>query len=283
MNTMSLNDFAKLCCDTIKDDRYLNVVVSGETGEGKSTFAVKLCNAYSRHASTPWSFDNITWSRDELLTWIDGKKDSKRGANGLKEGQLPKRSAILIDELFLLFYKRTWFKEQQINSIATLNMCRDRHIFLVGCNPTFADLDTAFRQRVHYHVYIPRRGFAYVFMKEENPFNPDAWNLTQNLRLYRKHKVFSKTVGFVGLVNYSDWKGNQEEEYRRIRNAKRLLAMDEAKKEREKGKYPKWTKQRNTLIKYLHHEKGEQQNRIAEMCGMDFAEVSRICNGVAGA
>ena len=167
----TIEGFAKLIHEVVQSDRDVNCGVAGFTGEGKSTFSTLLQKEYAKVSGTHWDFDRMTWSRKELIEWIDGKKKSKKDPKtGLREGQLPEYSAILPDELFGMFYRRKWFEEDQIDAIATFNMCRDRHLFLCGNVPNFWELDGGFINRIRFYVYVPQRGIAWVFTQENNPF-----------------------------------------------------------------------------------------------------------------
>lgn len=178
---VGIRDFAKFCYDLLKSDRDITIATGGFTGEGKSTFGVKLLKAYGEIIGKPWSFEYITYLRKELLKWIDGEGEKK-------EGQLPEYSAILADELVSLFYKRNWYEEDQKSSVELFNKCRDRHLLIVGNIPDFWDLDSGFLSRIRFYVYIPERGRAWVFEQENNPFIKDKWNHRDNLKAFRKKR-----------------------------------------------------------------------------------------------
>lgn len=163
----SLKDFAKLILDLLKADRDVNLGVGGFTGEGKSTFLIGLQQEYSKQAGHEWSFEeNCTWRRNEFVGWVNGDIKAK-----IKRKK--KYSAILLDELFSMFYRRNWHNDRQKEAISLLNMCRDRRLLIGGNVPLFWDLDGGFISRVRYYVYIPYRGVAWVFQQENNPFSSD--------------------------------------------------------------------------------------------------------------
>lgn len=275
---MTMIEFARSIHQTVLTDRGVNITVTGATGEGKSTFSTQLLKAYGRVAHVPWSFKQMTWSRKELLLWIDGEKDSKKDASGLRKGQLPERSGILIDELFSMFYKRNWHDVGQIDGIATLNMCRDRHLVLVGNNPKFFDLDKGLLAQMNYHCYIPKRGIAHVFMQEENAHNPDNWNSQENMKLYRKYHNYNKCIGYVGFILFGDWNDEEKKQYLIIRNEKRLHAIDDNKGVRIE-RYSKIKQQRDALIRYCYLNGGLNQNFISGITGLEPGSVSEIING----
>jgi len=249
----NLDQFAQLIYDLLKSDRDNNVGVGGFTGEGKSTFLTGLFKSYAKASSVPWNFHQMTWSRNEMLQWIDGEKGAKANSNGLKKGQLSEYSGILCDELWLLFYKRNWYDEGQIDAIGTLNMCRDRHLLIGGCVPNFWDLDSAFTSRIRFYVYIPFRGTAWIFEQENNPFASDPWNKNYNKKIFRKNRKPYKIPNFICEIQYPDWTPDEKIEYYKIRNKKRLLAFDQNTSEK-KERYSSIKRQRDELIRMMFND-----------------------------
>lgn len=249
----TIDNFAKIIYDMLKSDRDVNMAVGGFTGEGKSTFMTKLQKRYAQLSGTYWGFDRMTWDRNELMKWIDGKKKTEANTKtGLKPGQLSEYSAILCDELFKMFYRRNWYDESQIDSIATFNMCRDRHLFIGGNVPDFWDLDTAFTSRVRFYAYIPFRGIAWVFEQENNPFSTDRWNALENKRLFRKKGNPYSIPNFLMEIHFDDWDAEEKEQYYKIRNEKRISAIDQNKSEK-KERYSNIKEQRDKLIRMVKH------------------------------
>jgi len=225
--------------------------VGGFTGEGKTTFSTKVQKAYAKVSGMKWDFSKMTWSRKEMLTWIDGENGSKTDPKtGLKLGQLPEYSAILPDELFLMFYSRNWFEQDQIDALATFNMCRDRHLFLAGNTPDFWDLDSGFRKRIRFYAYIPTRGVAWVFQQENNPFSADPWNVNENKKIFRKTRNPYKCPNFICEIHYDDWDEEEKREYLKIRNTKRVNAVSDNKNNKLE-RYANIKEQRSVLLKLL--------------------------------
>lgn len=281
MQTISIEEFGKLIFKLAKSDRDVNMAIAGMTGEGKSTFATKLQKSYAKTSGDNWSFSRMTWSRNEMMEWIDGKKGSARDpATGLRENQLPEFSAILPDELFAMFYRRNWFNEEQIDAITTFNMCRDRHLFMAGNVPDFWELDKSFQNRMRFYIYIPYRGIAWVFEQENNPFSTDKWNCYDNKKMFRKYKNPSKCPNFVFMIRFEDWDPSEKKQYLKIRNTKRLQVTENKEKIE---KYAAIKKQRNTMIRWLISLEVKpkiNQQEIAQTIGMNRATISKIINNV---
>lgn len=270
----TLNGFAKFLYTLLKSDRDVTIGVGGFTGEGKSCFSTALAKEYSKVSKTDWNFNYLTWSRKELFTWIDGKNKNDKG------GQVPEYTCLLPDELFTMFYKRNWYEEQQKDSIAILNMCRDRHLLLIGNIPNFWDLDGGFQSRVRFYVYISQRGKAWVFEQENNPFSSDNWNVNENKKIFRKAKKPYKCPNYVCEIEFPDWSKEEKEEYYSIRNEKRLEAIDVNKSDKVE-RYSKIKAQRDILIKMLLiKDKEITQKALGELLDLDKSTISYIVNGL---
>ena len=265
----TLEDFARMINKMLISDRDVVLAVGGMTGEGKSTFLTLLQKKYAEVSGTYWDFDRMTWSRKELLNWIDGEE-------GTKKGQLPEYSSILVDELFSLFYKRNWFDEGQIDAIATLNMCRDRHLFIGGNIPDLWSLDKSFLERIRFYVYIVERGTAWVFQQENNPFSTDKWNTNESKKMFRKRRNPYSLPNFVCELKFGDWDKEEKERYLEIRNNKRLKAIKENKKPK-KERYSQIKEQRDLLINELKKRNPKlTQTEIGKLINMDSSSISLI-------
>ena len=221
----SIENFAKTIYKIAKSNRDVTLGCSGFTGEGKSVFCIKLQQIYSKISKTHWNFDHLTWSREELMKWIEGDQENK--------GQKPEYSALLPDELISMFYRRNWYEDKQKQAIELFNKCRDRHLFIAGCIPNFWHLDPAFSSRMRFYVYIPRgRTRAWIFEQEDNPFSDDLWNKSENQRLFRRQKRNPyKIPNFICEIHYPDLTPKEDKEYQLIRKTKRVFTESQNKKD----------------------------------------------------
>lgn len=259
----TIGGFAKFSYDLQKTDRDNLMAVGGETGEGKTCLMLAIGKAYSRIAGTPFSMNNLTWSRKELLKWIDGEgKDRK--------GQLPEYSVLIPDELIFMFYKRRWFDDAQIEGVETFNTCRDRHLFVIGAVPSFWDLDTAFTKRVRYYIYVHERGVAWVFQKERNPFVNDPWNQRLNMKWFRSQGNPFGLPNFVCELRWQDWGDKERAEYLAVRVKKRVLAKDESHQKEERWKDLRM--QRDKAIRLAFKYCGRRHKHKGGMSVREFAE-----------
>jgi hypothetical protein len=246
-----LGEFAKRLDFLQKSDRDSNLGVAGMTGEGKSNFIWQLLKEYCRVRGIRFLPEYLTWSRKELLQWIDGKKGSKPDAKtGLREGQVPEYSFLIPDELIILFYKRNWMEDGQIEAINTLNTCRDRHLIICGGVPVLWELDSAVLSRLRFYVFVKERGVAWLFQQESNPFSLDLWNRRMNEKFYRKMQNPYALPNFVCEFRFPDWSEKEKDWYYQIRNKKRVIAI-QGRSDEKRDKYSDIKWQRDRLIKWL--------------------------------
>lgn len=281
---LTVKQFSEQMYRIQETDRDVVIGVGGFTGEGKSTFSTKACKEHGNISGLKWSFKLMTWDREELLLWIDGKEGSpKNTLTGLREGQVPEYSAISPDELFSMFYRRNWYEDGQIDAISTFNMCRDRHLFIIGNVPGFWDLDSSFTSRVRFYVYIPERGTAWVFEQENNPFTKDPWNAAENKKIFRKYKHPYNCPNFAYEVKFDDWDAEEKKEYLKIRNEKRLRIK---KKKKNPESFKKIKRQRDAMIKWVldiepkDFKKKTTLKEISEITGLSIEGVRKSKLGI---
>lgn len=271
---VTIPEFAKKCHQLLRSDRDVIIGVAGFTGEGKSCFTTQLQEAYSIVSKTKWDLNRLTWSRNELMTWINGEKNSEvNHRTGLRKGQLPEYSAVLPDELFYMFYRRTWFEEDQISAVATFNMCRDRHLFIAGNVPDIWDLDSGFLKRLRFYIYIPERGRAWVFEQENNPFTRDPWNVTENKKTFRKYKNPYSLTNFICEIRFNDWKPEQKKAYYGVRNTKRIKAINESKMKKER--YRDIKDQRDNTIEAWYQDRKQLMEALRDL-PKDFQNIISV-------
>lgn len=268
----SMGNFAKMCHDLLVSDRMVIIGVGGFPGAGKTRFSDALLREYSQCSNTYYDFDRMTWSRKEVIEWIDGKKNKQ----GILEGQLQEYESFMADELFTMFYKRNWYEKEQIDAITTFNMCRDRHLLLAGNIPNFWDLDSSFTNRVMFYVYIPKRGIAWVFEQENNPFSDDSWNKIENKKKFRKSKNPYTSPNFVCEIYYDDWTKEEKKRYYNIRNKKRLQAIQQNKTEKLE-RYSAIKAQRDATIRMLFNIDNTLTNKgVSEAVGISSEAIRLI-------
>ena len=273
---VKLPEFAAKIEDILRYDHDVSIGVAGFTGAGKSCFSHQLLKAYYTNQNKVYSLNDMTWSRKELLRWINGEKNDK----GEIVGQKKEYSGFMVDELFSLFYKRNWGDDAQKEAIATLNMCRDRHLFLIGNVPLFWDLDGGFLSRMRFYIYITKRGTAWIFEQENDPFSSDRWNIRTNSKIFRKHGNPYSSRNFLGEITFPDWTPKEKAAYYRIRNKKRHLAAKEIRSSRLE-RYGTIKQQRDELIRICFNQNPKLTLKdIADVIGISKEAVRLIKEGL---
>lgn len=270
--TYNINDFASLIAAILKSDRWCLIAFDGEMGEGKSCISSQLAAAIAKYSGTKFSYQgNMTFLRSELKKWIDGDGETKKG-------QKSERSAVLADELISMFYKRNWHDANQIDGIELLNKCRDRHLAVLGNIPHFWDLDKGLYPMVTYRVHVSKRGRAYIFEKDANPFVLDKWNQRYNEKVYGKSGSPYNCRGFVGTLVWDDWPPEEKEEYYEVRNKKRV---DTEGQRSQNKNYAEIKKERDRAIRHIFEvDPNATTTNVAKICGVHQTHVSRIKNRV---
>lgn len=248
---LDVKQFAKIISKIQHTDRWTLIAIDGEMGEGKSCFSDQLSQEVSRLNKRKFTYNgNMTYSRKELKTWIDG--DSK------KKGRIKPLSVILADELISMFFKRNWYDSDQIDGIELLNKCRDRHLCVCGNVPNFWDLDSAFIGLVTFYVHIHERGRAWVFQKDRNPFILDKWNKRHNEKLFQKKKNPYSCYGYVCEIHFPDWTPKQRDLYYIERNEKRQKTEGQRVKQE---RYKDIKQQRDELIRLAFTQNPKLTNK----------------------
>lgn len=203
-----------------------NIIVTGTTGSGKSTFLDKFFKCFK-------DFDinkQLTFSRTEMIDLI---KNQKFGY-------------IWQDELINSGFKRNFFEREQISLIETLTKYRSNFNVVGGALPIFFTLDKELLKLFGLHINIIRRGIGVIHMPITGRlYSDDPWDTKINAKLeevWSKKKLknpafkvpYHKYTTFVGYVFFSPLTEEEEEEYNNLKESKRKEAEDTTKEEQHK-------------------------------------------------
>ena len=123
MRRYTIPKFANLIKDVIKTNRDALTVLSGFSGEGKSTFAAQLGIETSKCFGRKFSFDkNMAIGAEDFLE---------------KALKLPRYSTIIGDEAINIFFKRESLSRDRIQAIKIMDTIRKRNLNLILCIPQF--------------------------------------------------------------------------------------------------------------------------------------------------
>lgn len=216
--TTSISKFVGLVIDVQDSNRDAVIIVSGDTGEGKSVFNWWLLREHARRRKIKFNpVRTLIYDREEFNLTID---------------ECPENSSISADEAVGLFYSRDYHDDEQIALLKKLDRIRYRRLLLTLLIPNMFHIDKHIRDsRVRYWVHIDIRkgkgadGYAhcYIFEKERNPFNPDPWNLSMNRKLFTKGKI-DKSPNYIGEIVFKDIPEVEYAFHEKIKDIKRKIA-----------------------------------------------------------
>jgi hypothetical protein len=221
--TWTIKDLVKVAKDRQNNKFDCNMVVSGNRGNGKSTFLFKLFTRLGDFK--PWK--QQVYSRKDVITLLEGQKFG----------------IIFDDEAIRSGYKRNFFDSEQKKLITMLNMYRDNFNVYGSAVPKFYSLDKDFRDLVKIHIHIIKRGIGVVHIAHgDSLYSDDVWDVKYNkkveeswIRKIQKNPNFTppfhKLTTFRGYIYFGDLTPNQREVYEKVKVVKRKRVYEEEMKE----------------------------------------------------
>lgn len=255
MQTQTLQELAIIIVKILLSDRDAFICVTGETGEGKSVLAIHLARLVSKLTKHKFDFGtNLVYSRQALYSLIEGDK------------RLPEYSTILADELINITYRRDWATKEQKILMQLFDMCRDRHLLVIGCVPLITTLDKhLLNSKMRLWVHVHKRGQAWVFIRDNNPCSTDSWNINYNEKMWYKGGV-RKFKNYIGNLHYPDLDPKTKEEYLKHRNVKRREAKEEMEGEQ--------TDKASTTLKLLRKHRAMLLSGLSKIERVDMERVA---------
>lgn len=268
MIQLSVQQICNKLHDLIKNDFYGLVVISGDTGTGKSTLGVAIAETVSKLTGVVYTIHkNMTYRREEVFKMIS---------------EFPEYSVIHIDELISLLYKRNWQDDGQIDMIELFNKCRDRHLIIIGMIPNFWDLDKGVYNHVNLWIHVYKRGRAWAFIKSKDPFETDVWLKKKNHKLFQQFGTVFKSPNYLGNLTWPDWTPEKKAEYYAVRNEKRKGTEGQrASKGYHAKRAEKWQERAAKILLYargLNGFKNDDCAKFIEMRPQHLSELSKFPN-----
>lgn len=214
----TITKFVELVIDVQDSNRDAVVIISGDTGEGKSVMNWRVMREHAQRRGLVFNpVRSLIYDREEFAVAID---------------DVPENGSLAADEAVGLFYSRDYHDDEQIALLKKLDRIRYRRLLLTLLIPNMFHIDKHIRDsRVRYWIHIDIRkgkgdeGYAhcYLFEKERNPFNPDPWNLSMNRKLYTKGKI-DKSPNYIGEIIFNDITKAEYAIYEKVKDLKRKIA-----------------------------------------------------------
>ena len=229
--TLGVKDLKKLIQKRINNEYDCNIVVTGKTGVGKSTFIYKLFQRFRGFKIE----DKLTYSRTELIHLI---RDFKK-------------SQVWADELIGSGFKRNFFEREQIELIEILTKYRNNFNVVAGALPVFFTLDKELLKLFRVHIQIIKRGTAILHLpKEGRMYTDDIWDVKHNKTLEEKwskkreknpnFKIpYHKLSTFKAYIFFSPLKPEEKERYESLKESKRNQAENPNGEKSEKESFYK--------------------------------------------
>ena len=214
----SLKEFAEMLKDGIGNKFDAFVLITGATGTGKSSLAIKILNKFPDFKLK----DKLIYKREDLIRLIKNHKNSYAFA----------------DELISMGNKRKFYNIEQIELIEVLTKFRSNYNILVACVPLFFSVDKELTKLISIHLQVIERGLAVIHMPIRNRiFSDDIWDVDINKKLENfwskkrrenpnyQPKYWQYTT-FAGFLPFEKLSEKQEEEYEALKEAGRNESSD---------------------------------------------------------
>lgn len=198
-----------------------NIGVSGNRGQGKSTFLFKIFQAFKHQGFRPYKHQ--VYSQDDVKRLLSNQKFG----------------FCWDDEAINSGYKRDFQKVGQIELIKLVTNYRDNFNIYGSALPFFYNLDKALRELIFMHVHIISRGIGVVLLPLQGQIHTqDPWDTITNKRIELKENArvekspnsrfrYYKLTTFAGYVFFTSMTKRQEEKYCKIKETKRSKIFKE--------------------------------------------------------
>jgi len=146
------------------------VLICGEKGTGKSSFAMMMAREWCKLLGIPFSVKkHIAYTNRQVQDKIES---------------LPKFSPIICDEAINFCTTENWNKSENKDLKIKLGQVRTKHMLYILCMPLkIVKVDSTYRQNfVNYWIELFGRGIGAIFVKDKNPV-ADVWRVKEFQRI----------------------------------------------------------------------------------------------------
>ena len=278
---------ARLCQMRTHADYDAFIAITGTEGVGKSVLDILLAylvqtDGVNLAKSSFDLYDNVIYSGNRQLV-----------AKKIKE--LPRFSAVCIDEAIKHLYKRNFMDKMQIFLNVVAAVCRKLNKLVFLCLPDFNDLDTFYRNhRVKWWIHVYDRGHAVVLEKSKNPAATDKWYLkefnkswerltkrkkTHEVNAAKQLSIFKRQKTYFFDFTFPDLPKEIGDKYKQIAIEK---SSDIYNVKNHHGVREKLYRDGlMSLVAKLYTEGGLTQRALADQTGLSLGAVSKLLQDAA--
>ncbi len=136
-------------------------IIWGGNRTGKTTLNLIICD-YLQHGKNTYDLgtDHVVFDKDDFSHAMN---------------ELPRYSAVVIDELSQLFHKKQTMSGDQVKRNQMLKAYAKRNMAIIGCDNQFYNIDTELiSDKIDFAIHVPERGrFEFYTPRQVNRFEQD--------------------------------------------------------------------------------------------------------------
>lgn len=181
----NLKYFVKLIREDLRDENDCVIGVVGYPGMGKSNDTAIISMLID------WAY-----SFEKNICFIPTSDEISK-----KYLELPMYSVLHIDEASRGLHKQKWYDKVQQTLNELYETERENHyLCTMLIMPRFQNFSENFRNfRIKYKIFVPAKGIAIVYKKDEDPDAKDPWHIDENYKMkqkkWRGKRLFERGMG----------------------------------------------------------------------------------------
>lgn len=273
-------EFAENIKKRLRKDWDCIIVITGESGKGKSVFATELSILIDDKYQLDKNISFIPEHGDELETKFKERNNYE---------------VLHCDEAVRSLHKHNWQDRIQQNLIKFYDTNRYKNVCTLLLVPRFFSLSEHFRAfKTSFWIDIIERGRAIVYAKIQDKDADDVWHIKENQKVKAKHFGYKKITeieikdrldverrlpNYVMDLSFPDLDPQTKEEYIRLKEKSREYESEETDK---RTQVYLWRDERCLkLISGLNYKelKDSSIKGIATYINMDKTDLSRKLKG----
>jgi len=192
------------------------ICLSGFVGEGKSTLALQIVKSY-------YNITTLKQFKDFCENWMFYERKA------LKDKIMNNHMKCLVaDEAVNMLFKRDFMKGNQKDLLKIMDVCRDHnHLFIFNI-PSFWALDGhTVQTRTRLWIYVEKQKYAHIFAPIRNMFARDVWFRDYNMKLFMKHKRFTKSPNYITSISFDPLSAAEYRVYKKVKDEKKFVLEEE--------------------------------------------------------